>query len=174
MKTLALGVSFVAIAVLVTGCQSMQTPYAQDESETLTKPSAAETVSGDYHLTTTLDNSPTAPPLGDAWVRVSADNAEQIRIQVRANTTPQQSCYFDGKATLMGQDTAHGIIFQTVASNTKTFLQFKDGQLMIDGQPLCACQAVHRWRDTCGQLSKNAPTKALWLCKLSLSRIDGL
>lgn len=133
MKTLALGLSFVA-AVLMTGCQSMQTPDAQNKAATVTKASAAETVSGDYHLTATLDNSPTALPLGDAWVRVSADNAEQIRIRVRASTTPQQSCYFDGKATLMGQDAAHGIIFQTVASNTKTFLQFKDGQLMIDGQ----------------------------------------
>ncbi|GAA0314491.1 hypothetical protein [Psychrobacter aestuarii] len=135
MKTSALGLFFVAGTALLTGCQSMTPPHAQPAVTTAaTKASAAETVSGDYQLTTTLDNVPAASATGSAWVRVRADNAEQIHIQVRARHTPQQSCYFDAKATLLGQDDAHGILFETSANNTRTFLQFKEGKLMIDGQ----------------------------------------
>ena len=139
MKTSTLGLFLVVGTALVTGCQSAgtmshPTTAAAKPAPTATM-SAAQQVSGDYHLTTTLDNVPApAAAVGSAWVSVRPDNAEHIHIQVRASHTSQQSCHFDGKASLLGQDAAHGIIFQTVASNTKTFLQFKDGKLMIDGQ----------------------------------------
>ena len=44
------------------------------------------------------------------------------------------SCHFDGKATLMGQDDAHGVIFQSKVNDSTAFFQFKDDTLSIDSQ----------------------------------------
>lgn len=83
---------------------------------------------------------------GYDWVGVmvredGANNADQIDIKVRARgDIKQPSCRYDGKATFMGQDDAHGVIFQTIANDSVTFLQFKDGKLTVDSQDK---QALH-------------------------------
>jgi len=74
---------------------------------------------------------------GNDWVGVivSPHGAEEIDIKVRARSDIKNpSCSYDGKATLMGQDDAHGIIFQTTVNDSMAFFQFKDGQLTIDSQ----------------------------------------
>lgn len=78
---------------------------------------------------------------GYDWVAVlitaneSAHGTEQINIKVRARSDIKKpTCSFDGQATLMGQDNAHGIIFATTANNSKVFLQFKGGKLIIDSE----------------------------------------
>ena len=93
---------------------------------------AVQTVIGDY-ATDGYDKR----QQGFDWVGVMVRpfGAAEIDIKVRARgDIKNPSCNFDGKATLMGQDTAHGVIFQTVANNSVTFLQFKDGKLTIDSQ----------------------------------------
>jgi hypothetical protein len=74
---------------------------------------------------------------GYDWVavKVQADENDQnsVHITVRSRDdikTP--TCTFDGQAKLMGQDQAHGIIFETTANDSKVFLQFQGGQLTID------------------------------------------
>lgn len=74
---------------------------------------------------------------GYDWVAVliTANGSEQINIKVRARSDIKKpTCTFDGQATLMGQDKAHGVIFQTVANDSKVFLQFKDDKLTIDSE----------------------------------------
>jgi len=74
---------------------------------------------------------------GYDWVGVMIQpyGATDIEIKVRArHDIKKPSCHFDGKATLMGQDAAHGVIFQTLANDSVTFFQFKDGTLTIDSQ----------------------------------------
>ena len=77
---------------------------------------------------------------GFDWVGVmvradGADNGDQINIQVRARSDVKKpSCHFDGKAILMGQDDAHGVIFQSNINDSTAFFQFKDDTLSIDSQ----------------------------------------
>ncbi len=77
---------------------------------------------------------------GNDWVGVivradDSDNSDQINIKVRARSDVKKpTCHFDGQATLMGQDNAHGVIFQTTVNDSMAFFQFKDGQLTIDSQ----------------------------------------
>ncbi|MBB3105892.1 hypothetical protein FHS24_000383 [Psychrobacter luti] len=77
---------------------------------------------------------------GSDWVGVmiradGADNGEQIDINVRARSDVKKpTCHFDGKATLMGQDDAHGVIFQSKVNDSTAFFQFKDGTLSIDSK----------------------------------------
>lgn len=77
---------------------------------------------------------------GYDWVGViiradGANNSEQIDIKVRARSDVKKpTCQFDAKATLMGQDDAHGIIFQSKVNDSTAFFQFKDGTLSIDSQ----------------------------------------
>ncbi|OLF38509.1 hypothetical protein [Psychrobacter sp. Cmf 22.2] len=77
---------------------------------------------------------------GSDWVGVmvrtdDADNSDQINIKVRARSDVKKpTCHFDGQATLMGQDKAHGVIFQTTVNDSMAFFQFKDGKLTIDSQ----------------------------------------
>ena len=77
---------------------------------------------------------------GSDWVGVmvradGADNGDQINIQVRARSDVKKpTCHFDGKATLMGQDDAHGVIFQSKVNDSTAFFQFKDDILSIDSQ----------------------------------------
>ena len=74
---------------------------------------------------------------GYDWVGVSvqADGNEQIAIKVRARSDVKKpTCQFDAKATLMGQDDAHGVIFQSKVKDSTAFFQFKDNVLTIDSQ----------------------------------------
>ena len=72
---------------------------------------------------------------GYDWVgvMVRAESDQQIDIKVRSRSDiKKQTCQFDGKATLMGQDAAHGTIFQAQANDSTVFFQFKDNMLTID------------------------------------------
>lgn len=91
---------------------------------------AVQTVIGDY-----ANDSYGSRHQGNDWVGVMVRplGEAELAIKVRASGNIQQpSCQFDGQATLMGQDQVHGVIFQTIANNSVTFLQFKDGRLTID------------------------------------------
>jgi len=72
---------------------------------------------------------------GYDWVGVivRAESDRQIDIKVRSRSDIKKpTCHFDGKATLMGQDTAHGTIFQATVNDSTAFFQFKDDKLIID------------------------------------------
>ena len=74
---------------------------------------------------------------GYDWVGVMirAEGNEQIDIKVRARSDIKKpTCQFDGKATLMGQDEAHGVFFQTKVDDSAVFFQFKGNKLTIDSQ----------------------------------------
>lgn len=74
---------------------------------------------------------------GNDWVAVtvSPDGASAINIKVRARSDIKKpTCQYDGKATLMGQDDAHGIIFQSDINDSMAFFQFKGDTLTIDSQ----------------------------------------
>ena len=74
---------------------------------------------------------------GYDWVgiEIRAFDAAKINIKVRSRSDIKKpSCSYEGQATLMGQDEAHGIVFKTVANDSVTFLQFKNGKLTIDAQ----------------------------------------
>ncbi|MFK3917282.1 hypothetical protein [Psychrobacter sp. NPDC078501] len=87
-------------------------------------------VSADY---ATADYDKRAQGYDWVGVMVRADGDRQIDIKVRSrNDIKKPTCHFDGKATLMGQDTAHGTIFQAKVNGSTTFFQFKDDTLIID------------------------------------------
>ena len=93
---------------------------------------AVQAVVGDY-----ADEGYEKRAQGYDWVgvMVRAESDQQINIKVRARSDIKKpSCQFDGKATLMGQDDAHGIIFQSKVNDSTTFFQFKDDKLTIDSQ----------------------------------------
>ncbi len=74
---------------------------------------------------------------GDDWlgVMVRAQGDKQVAIQIRARSDIKKpTCQFDGVATLMGQDDAHGIIFQSKIDDSAVFFQFKNDKLTIDSQ----------------------------------------
>lgn len=69
--------------------------------------------------------------------KTNATNAtnKTINIKVRARSDIKEpTCQFDGQATLMGQDEAHGIIFQSQVNDSTAFFQFKDDVLTIDSK----------------------------------------
>lgn len=93
---------------------------------------AVQAVVGDY-----ADEGYEKRAQGYDWVgvMVRAESDQQINIKVRARSDIKKpSCQFDGKATLMGQDDAHGIIFQSKVNDSMAFFQFKDDKLTIDSQ----------------------------------------
>lgn len=93
---------------------------------------AVQAVVGDY-----ADEGYEKRAQGYDWVgvMVRAESEQQINIKVRARSDIKKpSCQFDGKATLMGQDDAHGIIFQSKVNDSTAFFQFKDDKLTIDSQ----------------------------------------
>lgn len=101
-------------------------------TSTLDAPSpAVQAVVGDY-----VREGYSKRHQGYDWVAVMVqadDNKESIHIKVRSRSdikTP--TCTFDGQAKLMGQDQAHGIIFETTANDSKVFLQFQNAKLTID------------------------------------------
>ncbi|QOD11660.1 hypothetical protein IEE84_06930 [Psychrobacter sp. 28M-43] len=87
-------------------------------------------VSADY---ATADYDKRAQGYDWVGVMVRADGDRQIDIKVRSRSDIKKpTCHFDGKATLMGQDTAHGMIFQAKVNDSTAFFQFKDDTLIID------------------------------------------
>jgi len=127
------------VLVALAGCNTV-TPNSQNVSvnhgseiqaaTTLTP--AVQAAIGDY-----ASDSYDKRQQGYDWVGVMIQpyGATDIEIKVRArHDIKKPSCHFDGKATLMGQDAAHGVIFQTIANDSVTFFQFKDGTLTIDSQ----------------------------------------
>ncbi|CAM3482804.1 hypothetical protein GCM10016272_07850 [Psychrobacter glaciei] len=126
------------ILVTVSGCSYINDNYgASKVKSTAVMPTpAVQKVVGDY-----ASESYTARKQGYDWVgiMVRPDGATDITIKVRARSDVKKpTCHFDGKATLLGQDDAHGIIFQTEINNSndsndsKVFFQFKDDTLTID------------------------------------------
>ncbi|WP_367108707.1 hypothetical protein [uncultured Psychrobacter sp.] len=73
-------------------------------------------------------------------VRADDNDKDKINIKVRARSDIKNpTCSFDGSATLMGQDQAHGVVFQTTGSDNMAFFQFKkdkfgNDKLVIDSQ----------------------------------------
>ena len=89
-------------------------------------------ISGDY---ASADYDKRAQGYDWVGVMVRAESDQQIDIKVRSRSDiKKQTCQFDGKAILMGQDKAHGVIFQTKVNDSTAFFQFKDGMLTIDSQ----------------------------------------
>ena len=87
-------------------------------------------ISGDY---ASADYDKRAQGYDWVGVMVRAESDQQIDIKVRSRSDiKKQNCQFDGKATLMGQDAAHGTIFQAQANDSTVFFQFKDNMLTID------------------------------------------
>lgn len=144
MVTLVL--STAALTVL-TGCNNMA-PVEQNPNvsktvipSTVMQPAtqiqaalspAVQMVVGDYAST---DYDKRAQGYDWVGVQIRPFNSAEIDIKVRSRSDIKKpSCNFEGTATLMGQDGAHGVIFKTVANNSMTFLQFKDGVLTIDAQ----------------------------------------
>ena len=91
---------------------------------------STDKVSADY---ATADYDKRAQGYDWVGVMVRADGDRQIDIKVRSRSDIKKpTCHFDGKATLMGQDTAHGTIFQAKVNGSTAFFQFKDDSLIID------------------------------------------
>ena len=87
-------------------------------------------ISGDY---ASADYDKRAQGYDWVGVMVRAESDQQIDIKIRSRSDiKKQTCQFDGKATLMGQDAAHGTIFQAQANDSTVFFQFKDNMLTID------------------------------------------
>ncbi len=77
------------------------------QTETLLSP-AVQTVVGDY---ASSDYDKRAQGYDWVGVIISANGSDEIDIKVRSRADIKKpSCNFDGKATLMGQDNAHGVI----------------------------------------------------------------
>ncbi|MFT5120640.1 MAG: hypothetical protein ACI8R1_001158 [Psychrobacter glaciei] len=123
------------ILVTVSGCSYSNDNYGDSKvKSTAVMPTpAVQKVVGDY-----ASESYAARKQGYDWVgiMVRPDGATDITIKVRARSDVKKpTCYFDGKATLLGQDDAHGIIFQTKinsSNDSMAFFQFKDNTLTID------------------------------------------
>lgn len=132
----------VILATALTGCNNtspnmsptktatvIQMPVLQTQK--LLSP-ALQTVIGDY-ATTDYENRAQGYDWVGVMVRLSG--SQEIDITVRSrNDIKKPTCSFNGKATLMGQDNAHGIIFQSKINNSMAFFRFKDHTLTIDSQ----------------------------------------
>ncbi|BBI67770.1 hypothetical protein PKHYL_19610 [Psychrobacter sp. KH172YL61] len=80
-------------------------------------------ISGDY---ASADYDKRAQGYDWVGVMVRAESDQQIDIKVRSRSDiKKQTCQFDGKATLMGQDAAHGTIFQAQANDSTVFFNLK-------------------------------------------------
>ena len=126
-------------ATAMTGCHTMNHQTHQRTVKTDPVPmmaaqtrltSAVKTVIGDY-----ANDGYERRLEGYDWimVKVRSHGSDQINIQIRArDDIKKPSCYFNGKATLLGQNDARGVVFETIANGSKMFLQFKNGKLTID------------------------------------------
>lgn len=127
-------VLFATTTLSMTGCSYGHNEHVSTtvNSANVTQTPAVQKVIGDY-----ASEGYAKRAQGDDWVAVtvSPDATSAINIKVRARSDIKKpTCHFDGQATLMGQDNAHGVIFQTTVSDSMAFFQFKEGQLTIDSQ----------------------------------------
>ena len=100
------------------------------ESNILGDNFSTDKVSADY---ATADYAKRAQGYDWIGVMVRADGDRQIDIKVRSRSDIKKpTCHFDGKATFMGQDAAHGTIFQAEVNGSTAFFQFKDDSFIID------------------------------------------
>lgn len=132
---------------VLTGCNNMS-PNVQNSSATATiipstimQPAtkiqadlspAVQTVIGDY-----ASSGYDKRAQGYDWVGVmiSANDNESINIIVRSRSDIKKpTCNFEGTATLVGQDNAHGVIFTSVVDDGLIFLQFKDNKLTVGSE----------------------------------------
>ena len=135
----ALSLTSAALLAL-SGCNNITKANMDNQStaKTTSMPSTATTspaikiIVGDY---ASEDYAKRAEGYDWVGVIIRADDNEQIDIKVRARSDIKKpTCQFDGKATFMGQDDAHGVIFQTKVDDSAVFLQFKNDKLTIDSQ----------------------------------------
>ena len=135
MTTATVFLAFTAL--IMTGCsysnsKAVSNPLA---NTVINQSPAVQAVIGDY-----ASDSYAKRAQGYDWVGVivtadAAGKGDQINIKVRARSDIKKpTCTFDGHATLMGQDHAHGIIFQSTVNNSMAFFQFKNDKLTIDSQ----------------------------------------
>jgi len=120
-----------ALAALM-GCNNI-TSAAHSNAQAMIQTDATlaiQTVVGDY---TSADYDKRAQGYDWVGVIVGVESDQQIEIKVRSRSDIKKpTCHFDGKATLMGQDTAHGTVFQAKVNDSTAFFQFKDEKLIID------------------------------------------
>lgn len=146
-------ITLVAVATLG-GCDSTSSTWSKHSTsntnstmmlEQARATPAIQAVVGDY-----VSDGYDKRAQGYDWVAVmvQAKGDNKIDIKVRARSDIKKpSCHFEAQATLLGQDKAHGIIFQsTVLQNavfqsnsnsvdkSTAFFQFKNNTLIIDGQ----------------------------------------
>lgn len=130
-------VLFATTTLSMTGCSYGHNEHVSTtvSSANVTQTPAVQKVIGDY-----ASEGYAKRAQGDDWVGVMVraddeDNSDQINIKVRARSDIKKpTCQYDGKATLMGQDDAHGIIFQSDINDSMAFFQFKGDTLTIDSQ----------------------------------------
>ena len=119
----------------VTGCHNVTPAVKSSASNAVAVHSIPvdvmkDYISGDY---ASADYDKRAQGYDWVGVMVRAESDQQIDIKVRSRSDiKKQTCQFDGKAILMGQDAAHGTIFQAQANDSTVFFQFKDNMLTID------------------------------------------
>ena len=127
--------SLTASALLaLTGCTnttpSTDTSTVKQTTATITP--AVQAVVGDY-----ASEGYAKRAQGYDWVGVMVrpSGSQEIDLTVRSrNDIKKPTCSFNGKATLMGQDDAHGVIFQSKINDSTAFFQFKDDKLTIDSE----------------------------------------
>lgn len=119
----------------VTGCHNV-TPTVKNSAHSAVAVHSIpvdvmkDDISGDY---ASADYDKRAQGYDWVGVMVRAESDQQIDIKIRSRSDiKKQTCQFDGKAVLMGQDAAHGTIFQAQANDSTVFFQFKDNMLTID------------------------------------------
>ena len=122
------------VLVSVTGCSYSNLNQIDNtvQSTAVVQTPAVQKIVGDY-----ASNGYVTRKQGSDWVGVIVrpDGAADIAIKVRARSDVKKpTCQFDAKATLLGQDDAHGIIFQTKVNDSMAFFQFKEDTLTIDSQ----------------------------------------
>ena len=136
----AFSISATALLAL-NGCNSV-TPSINNQASKLSATAvnpAVQAVIGDY---ASEDYAKRVEGYDWVGVMVQADGNEQIDIKVRARSDVKKpTCQFDGKAMLIGQDDAHGVIFQSKVNDSTAFFQFKDDKLTIDSQDKYALNA---------------------------------
>lgn len=127
--------SLTASALLaLSGCAntitSTDTSTVKQKAATITP--AVQAVVGDY-----ASEGYAKRAQGYDWVGVIVrpSGSQEIDLTVRSrNDIKKPTCSFNGKATLMGQDDAHGVIFQSKINDSTAFFQFKDDKLIIDSE----------------------------------------
>ncbi len=127
-------VLFTTATLSMTGCSHGHSEHVSTtaNSANITRTSAVQKVVGYY-----ASEGYAKRAQGYDWVavKVSLDGTNAINIKVRARSDVKKpTCKYDGKASLMIQDAAHGIIFQSEVNDSMAFFQFKDDTLTIDSQ----------------------------------------